>query len=240
MKHSRRFVSLSILLLAGCDASAPPHAPSGHWELSTEYVSNTMLKSDASVAEALKYKQLVRLRGKGLPHGVYSHYLRMARKMRLHPLPALYLDAEDVHALPQAAARFTREGHPLVVLNRSALGVWSPRELVAVLGHELVHLKEKHVTAENLAKAYNHPELSVAHELEADRIGSGPLGSCDPEALEEALQIVFDMDKREFLGENPLKSAIDYDSLTSGLHPHWQERKAALEALQENPPKGCK
>jgi Zn-dependent protease with chaperone function len=239
-KYSQVWIA-ATLLLAACDAPSEPAVTStGHWEISAEYVSNTMLKSEDAIAEGVKYKQIAQLNTGDLPEGVYSRYRRMAKKMRLKPPPALYLDALDEGKLPQALARFTREGRPLVIINQSALLDWSPRQLVAVLGHELVHLKERHVTAENLALAYNHPELSVAHELEADRVGSGPLGSCDPEALKAALQIVFDIDKKELVDSNVIASVDDYENLTGTDHPNRQQRLATLDEMAQNPPVGCK
>jgi len=237
-KHFPWIVSLgAALLLGGCDEAQAPSAeatPPARWQMSAEYVANTMFKSDAAIAEALQYHEIARLDGNELPGGVYARYRRMAGNMRLKPLPALYLDAMDERTLPQAMARFTREGRALVIVNPAALDAWSPRELVAVLGHELVHLKERHVTAENLALAFNHAELSVEHELTADREGSGPLGSCDPEALRDALQIVFDMDRSRQGRQG------DFDSLTGADHPTSEQRLAALDAMAENPPRGCR
>jgi Zn-dependent protease with chaperone function len=231
----------SLLLFVGCVAPVEPASPDAraHWEISPEYVANTLLHADASIADDLKYKQLVQLRRKDLPQ-VFSGYRKMAKRMNVSPLPTLYLDTEDTHALPQAAARFTREGKAYIVINRPGRELWSARQLTAVLGHELVHLKEEHVNAENLAQAFNHPEISIANELEADRMGSGPQGSCDPQSLEEALKIVFDMDTKRYIDENPLKTSGDYNALIGADHPRWEERKTALEDMAAHPPKGCR
>ncbi len=237
IKHLRIYV---LFLIAGCTAPAEEITSSTqpHWELSAEYVANTMLQSNASIAEALRYKQFVQLRGRDLPQ-VYLSYQRMARRMGLYPLPALYLDKDDRQALPQAAARFTREGKSYIIINPRAQEVWSSRELIAVLGHELVHLKERHVTAQSLAEAFNHPEISVTHELEADRLGSGPLGSCDPQALEDALQIVADIDMKDYRNKNPFKASDDYNTLIGADHPHMEQRKAALDEMAANPSQNC-
>lgn len=229
-----------LFLVAGCVASvepAPPSAPS-HWEMSAEYIYNTALLSDKSLREAVRYKELVPLRRKDFPQ-VYAHYRKMAKRMQVNPLPTIYLNTQDGHPLPQAAARFTREGTSYILINRPARVFWTPRELTAVLAHELVHLKEEHVTAESLAQAFNHPEISVANELEADRVGSGPLGSCDPGALAEALAVVFSMDVQRYLGENPFKTSGDYNTLIGDDHPRREVRMAALKAMEDDPPEEC-
>lgn len=226
-----------LLPLAACASPViPPAAP--HWEMSSAYVTDTLLKSNATLAEELRYKTLVSLRSRDLPN-VWPRYRKMAARMGITPLPALYLDTADAQALPQASARFSREGSSYIVINTEAREAWDSRELAAVLGHELVHLKERHVTAEHLAEAFNHPEVSVAHELMADEVGSGPLGSCDPLALEEALRIAADRDRLSYMQKNP-RSAQDYNALIGEDHPHIEQRAQALEATAANLPTGCK
>jgi len=232
----RIFHIAALLALAGCAAGEP--ASQGHWQLSADYISSTMTLSNAVIEEGTRSGQFVPQAASDLPQGVCQRYTKMASRMHLRPPPAIYLDTGDPRPVPQSAARFSREGTPYVLINMSALTLWSPGELAAVLGHELAHLKERHVTPERLAEAYNRPELSIAHELEADRIGAGPLGSCDPQALEAALQIVIDMGRRNLMG-GVASGSDEAADLPAGLHPSWADRKAALDAMIANPPEEC-
>ena len=210
-----------------------------HWKLSEQYVFDTLLQTNANLSEAVKEHKLIVLRARDLPD-VYPQYLRIIYKMGLRQQPTLYLDAEDRRQLPQAAAHFTRQGKPYIIINPNARASWNNAELIAVLAHELVHVKEKHVTARNLTEASNRPEISIENELLADRIGSGPLGSCDPLSLLHALKIVFDKDRRNFLIENPQMTQADYNALPRVDHPRWEERKAALEAMAKHLPRQCR
>lgn len=240
MKNICRSLWLIAGLLGACASEQSAREDAPHWQLSPQYVHDTMLKSDASIAEALKYKQIALLHAKDLPAGVYARYRAMAERMHIRPLPALYLDTFDMRVLPHASARLTRKGRRIIIVNPSALSAWTPRQFAAVLGHELVHLKENHVTAENIAQAYNHPELSVAHEFEADRIGSGPLGSCDPRSLKQALEISFSIDRHSDTPGNSSSSPDYLDNLISMGHPNRKERLAKLDDMAEHLPEKCR
>ncbi len=234
MKNSKAITSMMMCLLASCGP-----APPARDYVSAEEVDAMIIPPDANIQFSLSRGYLTRVEQNDLPAGIYDRFVAMAQRMKLPQTPDLYIDMTDRRRVPQAEARFTKEEHAYIVTNRSVYTLWTPEQLLAVFGHELVHLRKRHVTAENIALAFNDPSLSIKHELEADKIGSGPDGSCNPLALEEALKIVTGIDESHYLAHHPGQTPEDYDAAVGIDHPLWADRAARLEDMAAHPPEAC-
>lgn len=132
-----------------------------------------------------------------------------------------------------------------VFVTKTLLREMNPRQVEAVLGHELAHIEKGDTGFEVGLLSLKDLELKRAIEHRADLVGTGPDGSCDPQSLAEALKVSEDFLKRAFLRAHPDKTEKDFDTILARLeersdHPPTSERVRYLTDAAGHLPAVCK
>lgn len=106
---------------------------------------------------------------------------------RLASAPLLLLDRSDATPLLSVSAYQTREGDPIILMNRYFLLETGDREKVNVLAHELSHFKHGDLDPAVVARAHNDRSGAFARSREMAADQSAVEMTCDPQGLRSAL-----------------------------------------------------
>ncbi len=140
---------------------------------------------------------------------VIANVRAMAKRMGMKEDPIIFVDVKDASPMPSAIAA-ELSGRKAIIVNDSALSVWSEKQLEGVLGHETSHLANNDDSMLNQFRQNIVGTSNKPLETRADMEGTGPKGTSDPKSLAEALKIGLEINYREYQKRYPRKSKEEF------------------------------
>jgi hypothetical protein len=224
----------NITALPGKGGSATVVINDSAHQYTEQYVRQTRMSSDADIKKFVAdgtYIPITEANGAqfGLSAETIEKYKETAKKMGVQPAPPLYQQPMAFPDVPPGQSQMTVEGTPYVLINALSIGQYSPAEQMGILGHELAHLKHGDTTPAAIAAAHNDATgaIAKAEELNADKTGTGPSGTCDPASLASVLQEHLNESKKEFENEHP---GVPFKGRPSHDYPTLNYRIRLLQA----------
>jgi Zn-dependent protease with chaperone function len=112
----------------------------------------------------------IRVSSKQFPQ-IYGMVVEAARILNLNRLPRIYIQPGQ----PNAFAMGTSED-PFICLMSGAVDIWTPKELLAVIGHECGHIKSNHLVYHGLGRMLYQMVIGTASSALGGQLLSGQVG----------------------------------------------------------------
>jgi Zn-dependent protease with chaperone function len=178
-----------------------PRGPGEEWTFSEQMSDIFSSQENRILVDKIKDGRLAKF-GEGpsaLPTDktVINDITHIAHNLKLPKDPVIYVDVRDASAMPFAGAAEI-VGKEAIIVNDAALSRWMPKQLEGVLSHEVVHLVKKDDSTKAVVSDFLTGTSNKVREMNADKIGTGPLGTCDPRSLSEALQVAVNINFEEY------------------------------------------
>lgn len=226
---------------------SPRHTPRGNGEPWTfrDVVADMLSPDTREYIEGIKRGTLVPF-GKGESASsqdktVMRDIERIAKNMGMEEAPVSFIDTKNSLPVPFAGAEVIA-GRQAIIINDAALNKWTPQQLESVMAHEVKHLAAKDGSSSSFVSDLLSGNPNSAREEAADKAAVGPLGTCDPKSLSEALSIAMDVAYQNYKHTHPYVSKEQYISLNNQHdtdHTPIEKRLEYLKDLEKHPVPGC-